>query len=62
LADYNIVSALTGAGRVDAETEARGLDEIVHGEKNLNLLFKLKLIKTTKVVTILKLKKGQCLF
>jgi len=34
---YFIASALTGGGRVDEETEARGLDETVHGEKALNL-------------------------
>jgi len=34
---FFIASALTGGGRVDEETEARGLDEIVHGEKGLNL-------------------------
>jgi len=34
---YYIASALTGGGRVDAETEQVGLDEAVHGEKGLNL-------------------------
>ncbi|MFT5662618.1 MAG: Amt family ammonium transporter, partial [Sulfurimonas sp.] len=34
---YYIASALTGGGRVDEETESRGLDEVVHGEKGLNL-------------------------
>ncbi len=34
---FYIASALTGGGRVDEETEARGLDETVHGEKALNL-------------------------
>lgn len=34
---YFIASALTGGGRVDEETETRGLDEAVHGEKGLNL-------------------------
>ena len=34
---FYIASALTGGGRVDEETEARGLDETVHGEKGLNL-------------------------
>ena len=34
---YFIASALTGGGRVDEETEARGLDETVHGEKGINL-------------------------
>jgi len=34
---FFIASALTGGGRVDEETEARGLDEAVHGEKGLNL-------------------------
>jgi len=34
---YFIASALTGGGRVDEETEARGLDEIVHGETGINL-------------------------
>ncbi len=34
---FFIASALTGGGRVDEETEARGLDEIVHGEKGLNI-------------------------
>ncbi len=34
---FFIASALTGGGRVDEETEARGLDETVHGEKALNL-------------------------
>ncbi|QOY51318.1 ammonium transporter [Candidatus Sulfurimonas baltica] len=34
---YFIASALTGGGRVDEETEAKGLDETVHGEKAINL-------------------------
>jgi len=34
---FFIASALTGGGRVDEETEARGLDEVIHGEKALNL-------------------------
>ena len=34
---YFIASAITGGGRVDEETEARGLDETVHGEKGINL-------------------------
>ncbi|MCX6076564.1 MAG: ammonium transporter [Campylobacterales bacterium] len=34
---FYIASALTGGGRVDDETEAKGLDETVHGEKALNL-------------------------
>ena len=34
---YFIASAVTGGGRVDEETESRGLDETVHGEKAINL-------------------------
>jgi Amt family ammonium transporter len=34
---YFIASAITGGGRVDEETESRGLDETVHGEKAINL-------------------------
>ncbi|MDQ7059952.1 MAG: ammonium transporter [Sulfurimonas sp.] len=34
---YFIASALTGGGRVDEETESRGLDEAIHGEKGMNL-------------------------
>ncbi len=34
---FFIASALTGGGRVDEETEARGLDETIHGEKGINL-------------------------
>jgi len=34
---YFAASALTGGGRVDDESESRGLDETVHGEKALNL-------------------------
>jgi Amt family ammonium transporter len=34
---YYVAVALTGGGRVDEETEARGLDETVHGEKAINL-------------------------
>ncbi|MBU1659751.1 ammonium transporter [bacterium] len=34
---FFIASALTGGGRVDEETEAKGLDETVHGEKAINL-------------------------
>jgi len=34
---YFIASALTGGGRVDEETEHDGLDEMVHGEKGMNL-------------------------
>jgi Amt family ammonium transporter len=34
---YFIASALTGGGRVDEETEHNGLDEMVHGERGMNL-------------------------
>lgn len=34
---YYIAAALTGGGRVDDESESRGLDETTHGEKALNL-------------------------
>jgi Amt family ammonium transporter len=34
---FFIASALTGGARVDEETELRGLDEMIHGEKGLNL-------------------------
>ncbi|MBL0709057.1 MAG: ammonium transporter [Sulfurimonas sp.] len=34
---FYVSSALTGGGRVDEETESRGLDETVHGEKTLNI-------------------------
>jgi len=34
---FYISSVVTGGGRVDEETEARGLDEAVHGEKAINL-------------------------
>jgi len=34
---FFVASALTGGGRVDDETESRGLDETVHGEKGINL-------------------------
>ncbi len=34
---YFVVSLLTGGGRVDADTEQRGLDEAVHGEEAINL-------------------------
>ena len=34
---YFIASAVTGGGRVDDESESRGLDETVHGEKAINL-------------------------
>ena len=34
---YLIASAITGGGRVDEESESRGLDEAVHGENGLNL-------------------------
>ncbi|MFA5454671.1 MAG: ammonium transporter [Sulfurimonas sp.] len=34
---YYAASALTGGGRVNDESESRGLDETVHGEKALNL-------------------------
>jgi ammonium transporter, Amt family len=34
---YYIAMLLTGGARVDEETETRGLDEAVHGEKVLNL-------------------------
>lgn len=34
---YYIASAITGGGRVDDESESRGLDETIHGEKALNL-------------------------
>ncbi len=33
---YFIASALTGGGRVDAETEEIGLDEAIHGERVVN--------------------------
>ncbi len=34
---FFIASAVTGGGRVDEETETRGLDESTHGERALNL-------------------------
>jgi ammonium transporter, Amt family len=34
---FFIASAVTGGGRVDEETESRGLDETIHGEKAINL-------------------------
>lgn len=34
---YYVASAITGGGRVDDESESRGLDETIHGEKALNL-------------------------
>ena len=34
---FYIASALTGGGRVDEETESKGLDEEIHGERGLNL-------------------------
>ncbi|NPA66462.1 MAG: ammonium transporter [Epsilonproteobacteria bacterium] len=34
---YFIASAVTGGGRVDDETETIGLDEVIHGEKAINL-------------------------
>ena len=34
---YFVASALTGGGRVDEETETRGLDESFHAEKGMNL-------------------------
>jgi len=34
---YFIAAALTGGGRVDEETEFKGLDEATHGEKGFNL-------------------------
>jgi len=34
---YFIAAVLTGGGRVDEETEFKGLDEAVHGEKGINL-------------------------
>jgi ammonium transporter, Amt family len=34
---YLIASAITGGGRVSEEVEVRGLDEMVHGERGLNL-------------------------
>lgn len=34
---YYAAMAVTGGGRVDEETESRGLDEMVHGESALNL-------------------------
>ncbi len=34
---FFISSALTGGGRVDEETEFKGLDEAIHGEKAMNL-------------------------
>ncbi len=37
VAVYYIASFLTGGGRVDEETEAKGLDEATHGEKSFNL-------------------------
>lgn len=37
VAVYYIASFFTGGGRVDEETEAKGLDEATHGEKSFNL-------------------------
>jgi Amt family ammonium transporter len=34
---YFIASIVTGGGRVDEETEQKGLDETIHGEKAMNL-------------------------
>jgi Amt family ammonium transporter len=34
---YYVASALTGGARVSEEDEANGLDESIHGEKELNL-------------------------
>jgi len=34
---YYVASALTGGGRIDEETELKGLDEATHGEKAFNL-------------------------
>jgi len=34
---YFIAAALTGGGRVDEETEHKGLDEATHGERGINL-------------------------
>ena len=34
---FYIASALTGGGRVDEETESKGLDEEVHGERGINI-------------------------
>jgi Amt family ammonium transporter len=34
---YLLASAITGGGRVDDESESRGLDETLHGEKAINL-------------------------
>lgn len=34
---YYAAMAVTGGGRVDEETESRGLDEMVHGESAINL-------------------------
>ncbi|HIP29180.1 MAG TPA: ammonium transporter, partial [Sulfurovum sp.] len=34
---YYVASALTGGARVSEEEEATGLDESIHGEKELNL-------------------------
>ncbi len=34
---FYIASALTGGGRVNEETEQRGLDEVIHGESAMNL-------------------------
>jgi Amt family ammonium transporter len=34
---YLVASILTGGGRIDEETELRGLDEATHGEESLNL-------------------------
>ena len=34
---YFISALITGGGRVDEESEQRGLDETVHGEEAINL-------------------------
>jgi ammonium transporter, Amt family len=34
---YLIASAITGGGRVSEEVETRGLDEMIHGERGLNI-------------------------
>ena len=34
---YYVASALTGGARVSEEAEATGLDETIHGEKEMNL-------------------------
>ena len=34
---FKIASILTGGGRVSADAESQGLDEVEHGEKAFNL-------------------------